>query len=74
MDTEISHLDKTRLTVSSLDEFTEEKEYWMSRRKAERLNAIEINRRIVYGTDRTTSRFQRILETDELTRRLVPCS
>jgi hypothetical protein len=74
MDTEISHLDKTRLTVSSLDEFTEEKEYWMSRRKAERLNAIEINRRMVYGTDRTTSRFQRILETDELTRRLVPCS
>jgi hypothetical protein len=41
----------------------------MSREKADRLNAIEINRRMVYGTDRTTSRLQRFLETAELTRR-----
>jgi hypothetical protein len=69
MDTEMPRLDKTRLTVSSLDEFTEEKQYWLSRGKADRLNAIEINRRMVYGTDRTTSRLQRFLETAELTRR-----
>ena len=55
MDTKMPRLDKTRLTVSSLDEFTEEKQYWLSRGKADRLNAIEINRRMVYGTDRTTS-------------------
>ena len=61
-------LDKTQLTVSSLDEFTEEKQYWLSRGKADRLNAIEINRGLVYGTDRTTSRLQRFLETAELTR------
>ena len=69
MDIEMPRLDKTRLTVSSLDEFIEEKEYWLSRGKADRLNAIEINRRMVYGTDRTTSRLQRFLETAKLTRR-----
>jgi len=69
MDSETPRLDKTRLTVSSLDEFTEEKQYWLSRGKADRLNAIEINRRMVYGTDRTTSRLQRFLETVELIRR-----
>lgn len=46
MDTEMPRLDKTRLTVSPLDEFMEEKQYWLSRGKADRLNAIEINRRI----------------------------
>ena len=68
MDTEMLRLDKTRLTVSSLDEFMEEKQYWLSRGKADRLNAIEINRRMVYGTNRTTSRLQRFLETAELAR------
>lgn len=67
MDIEMPRLDKARLTVSSLDEFVEEKQYWLSLGKADRLNAIEINRRMVYGTDRTTSRLQRFLETAELT-------
>ena len=69
MDTEMSRLDKTQLTVSSLDEFMEEKQYWLSREKADRLNAVEINRRMVYGTGRTTSRLQRFLEVAELTSR-----
>jgi len=67
MDTEMPRLDKTQLTVSSLDEFLEEKVYWLSREKADRLNAIETNRRMVYGTGRTTSRLQRFFETAELT-------
>ena len=67
MDGKMPRLDKTQLTVSSLDECTEEKHYWLSCGKADRLNAIEINRRMVYGTDRTTSRLQRFLETAELT-------
>ena len=69
MDEEMPRLDKTKLTVSALDEFIEEKQYWLSRGRADRLNAIEINRRMVYGTDRTTPRLQRFLETAELTRR-----
>jgi hypothetical protein len=66
---DMPRLDKTRLTISSLDEFTEEKQYWLSRGKADRLNAIEINRRMIYGTDRTAARLQRILETAELSLR-----
>ncbi len=69
MDTEMPRMNKTRITISSLDEFTEEKQYWLSLGKADRLNAIEINRKMVYGTDRTTSRLQRFFETAELTRR-----
>ncbi len=61
-------LDKTKLSISSLEDFTEEKEYFLSLSKADRLNIIEINRRLVYGTDRTTSRLQRFLEIAELPR------
>ena len=66
---EMPRLDKTRLSIASLDEDSEEKQYWLSCGKADRLNAIEINRMMVYGTDRTTSRLQRLLETAELSRR-----
>ena len=68
MDDEMPRLDKTRLTVSSLYDSTEEKQYWLALEKADRLNAVEINRRMVYGKDRTSSRLQRFLEIAELTR------
>jgi len=68
MDGEMPRLDKTRLTVSFLYDSTEEKHYWFALEKADRLNAVEINRRMVYGKDRTSSRLQRFLEIDELTR------
>ena len=69
MDATIPRLDKTRLTVSSLDDYEEEeKRYWLSCEPAVRLNAIEINRRMVYGTDRTTARLQRVLEIADLPR------
>jgi hypothetical protein len=67
MDLVIPRLDKTRLTVSSLDDYEEEeKRYWLSCEPSVRLNAIEINRRMVYGTDRTTTRLQRVLKVAEL--------
>ncbi len=66
MDSKMPRLDKTKLTVSSIDDIMEEKRYWLSLNRADRLNAIELNRRLVYGTDRTTSRLQRLLETAEL--------
>ena len=59
-------LDKSRLRVTTLDDIAEEKRYWLSRSAAERLNGIELNRRMVYGSDRTTPRLQRLLETAEL--------
>jgi hypothetical protein len=70
MDPVIPRLDKTQLTISSLDDYEEEeKRYWLSCDPITRLRAIEINRRMVYGTDRTTARLQRVLEVAELSSR-----
>ena len=45
-----------------LDDIDEEKRYWMSKSPLERIEAIEINRRMIYGQDQVTSRLQRFLE------------
>jgi hypothetical protein len=69
MTEKIPRLDKSVLTVTPLVESGNDKSYWLKRSHAERINAIEINRRLVYGEDRATSRLQRFLEVDELARR-----
>ncbi len=67
MDT-LPRLDKRKLLVSSLYETEEEKTFWLSKGAQARLEAVELNRRMVYGHDRVTSRLQRFLETSELSR------
>ena len=62
----IPSLDKGIVKVTSLDDIEEEKKYWTSKTPVERLEAIEINRRMIYGEDRVTSRLQRFFETSEL--------
>ena len=59
-------LNKKIVTVTSLDDIEEEKKYWISKSPLERIEAIEINRRMLYGQDRVTSRLQRFFETSEL--------
>ena len=59
-------LNKEIVKVTSLDNIEEEKQYWISKTPIERIEAIEINRRMVYGEDRVTSRLQRFFETSEL--------
>ncbi len=59
-------LNKKIVSVTSLDDIEEEKKYWISKSPLERIEAIEINRRMIYGQDRVTSRLQRFLETSEL--------
>lgn len=54
-------VDRNALTVASLNEEPDEKAYWRSRTPAERLQHIELLRRINYGTA-ATARLQRILE------------
>ncbi len=68
MKKELPRLDKSVLTVSSLEKDEEEKNFWLSKKPLERLEAVELNRRMVYGQDRVTSRLQRLLETSELSR------
>jgi transposase len=62
----LSRLDKMAISISSFDDIDEERQFWFSKGALERLNAIELQRRMVYGIDRTTSRLQRFLETSEL--------
>ncbi len=60
-------LNKKIVNVTSLDDIEEEKKYWLSKSPLERIEAIEINRRMIYGQDQATSRLQRFFETSELT-------
>ena len=62
----IPRLNKKIVKITSLNDIEEEKRYWMSKTPFERLEAIEINRRMVYGRNRVTSRLQRFFETAEL--------
>ena len=54
-------VDRTVLTVTGLRENDEDR-YWWSRTPLERLEAIEVNRQVVYGYLSTPPRFQRLLE------------
>ena len=62
----LPRLDKKTISIGSLNEKEEEKSYWLSKGALERIEAIELNRRMVYGEDRVTSRLQRFLETSQL--------
>jgi hypothetical protein len=62
----IPRLNKEIVEVTSLDDSGEEKKYWLSKSPSERIEAIEINRRMVYGKNRATSRLQRFFEIAEL--------
>ena len=62
----IPRLNKKIVNITSLDDIEEEKKYWFSKSPLERIEAIEINRRMIYGQDRVTSRLQRFFETAEL--------
>jgi len=61
-------MDKTTFSiVSSFEEADrQDKEYWLSRTPIERLQYMELLRRINYGTN-ATARLQRVLEIAERT-------
>jgi len=56
-------MDKTHFSVASLFDASDEKEYWLSKKPLERLQAMELMRQINYGYDPVTTRLQRILTT-----------
>lgn len=58
-------LDKTVFSVVSLEEAdSDEKEYWLSKTPSERLQYMELLRRINYGTN-AVARLQRVFEIAE---------
>ena len=60
-------IDKGALSVISLSEEPDDKEYWHAKTPQERLEAVELMRQINYGYDPTTTRLQRVLEVAQLT-------
>ena len=60
-------LNKKIVNVTALNDIEEEKKYWFSKSALKRIEAIEINRRMIYGQDRVTSRLQRFFEIADLT-------
>jgi hypothetical protein len=55
-------LDKTAFSVVPLHDNSDEKQYWLSKTREERLEAVEYLRQMAYGYDPATTRLQRVLE------------
>ncbi len=61
-------LDRTALMLTSHADNSDDA-YWQSRTPQERIEAVEMLRRLNYGLDATSSRLQRLLEVVERPRR-----
>jgi len=57
-------VDRTAFTVSSFSDPSDEKAYWLSKTPDERLEAVELMRRIIYG-DEAAKRLQRVFEVTQ---------
>ena len=62
---EIPRLDKSQLSLGSIDDHSEDKEYWQGQSAHARLRAIETLRRLNYGERATSARLQRLLTVAE---------
>jgi hypothetical protein len=63
---EAARLDRSAFQIASLDDESDERAYWRAKSPAERMEALELMRQIVYGYDPATTRLQRVLEIAEL--------
>jgi hypothetical protein len=62
----VPSLDKKVVRVTALDDIEEERKCRLSKSAFDRIEAIEINRRMIYSEDLVTSRLLRILEVAEI--------
>ena len=53
-------MDKTVFSIGTLNEQGDDREYWASKTPAERLQALEFMRQVMYGYDPATTRLQRV--------------
>lgn len=61
-----SKVDRGAFSVVSMrDQREDEKRYWRSKTPHKRLEAVETTRRMIYGYDPSSTRFQRVLEVVE---------
>ena len=63
---DINKIDRSAFSIGSLSDGGDEKDYWKSKSPQERIQAIEIMRKIIYGYDASTERLQRFFEITEL--------
>lgn len=59
-------MDRSVFEVDVLENQGNERSYWWSKTPAERMQALELMRQIIYGYDPATTRLQRILEVAQL--------
>jgi len=59
-------MDNSAFSIGSFDEPSDAKAYWLSKTPAERLEALEFLRQVMYGYDPDTERLQRVFEIVEL--------
>ena len=55
-------VDRTTFSLTGMTDSSADKDYWLSRTPEERLQFVEMLRRINYGTGPSAERLQRILE------------
>jgi len=65
MDESFPRIDRTALSVRSIHDPPDDAQFWLSKTPEERFAAVELLRRINYGTSRTSERLQRFLEVVE---------
>ncbi|MEM7111241.1 MAG: hypothetical protein AAF614_02325 [Chloroflexota bacterium] len=58
-------VDKTAFSAASLHDESDEVAYWQTKTVAERLQAIELMRQVLYGYDPSSTRFQRVFAVVE---------
>ena len=59
-------VDRTKISCGDMTDPDDSLEYWLSRPVSERLEALELSRRICHGEAAATARLQRVLEIAEL--------
>ena len=65
MNKELYKLDRNAFSVISLNDNESDLDYWLSKTPAERIEAVEFLRQLIFGYDPTTTRLQRVFETAE---------
>ena len=62
-------LDKTAVAIQSLHQPPDDRDYWLAQSPAARMEAVELQRQIIYGYDPTATRLERVFEVATLPRR-----
>jgi hypothetical protein len=63
----LPRINRRKISITSLQDQSGDKDYWLSQTPYQRLKAVETLRQINYGYHKSSARLQRILEIAERT-------